>query len=395
MNSLTQRAKRVLSPTSLEPLGLEVERADGVYLFDPNGKKYIDLISGISVSNIGHGNSVVKHAIVDQLEKNAHVMVYGEMMLPTQVEFAEYLTSLLPKGLDSVYFVNSGSEAVEGAMKLAKRFTGRQNILSLNKAYHGSSHGALSLMGDEYFKAPFRPLLPGISQIEANSIDDLSFIDENTAAVFMEPIQGEAGINILTKEYLMAASQRCKEVGALLVFDEIQTGIGRTGPLFNFQLIDVVPDVLLTSKALGGGLPLGAFISSTEIMSCFAEDPVLGHITTFGGNPICCVAANAALKFLVESKLMDEVPSKETLIRQKLQHAEILEIRGTGLLLAAQFKSAKFLQSVIDRAIELGVVTDWFLFCDSAMRIAPPLTITMNELENACDIIIQAINDQA
>ena len=394
MKSLTHRAKRVLSPTSLEPLGLEVDRAEGVHLFDPAGKQYIDLISGISVSNLGHGNPAIKQAIVDQLDRNTHIMVYGEMMLPTQVELAEHLTSLLPVGLDSVYFVNSGSEAVEGAMKLAKRYTGRQNILSLNKAYHGSSHGALSLMGDEYFKAAFRPLLPGVSQIEANSFDDLYLIDQNTAAVFMEPIQGEAGINILTKEYLVAVSKRCKEVGALLVFDEIQTGIGRTGTLFNFQSIGVVPDVLLTSKALGGGLPLGAFISSVEIMSCFAENPVLGHITTFGGNPICCVAANAGLKFLVESDLMSEVSSKETLIRQKLQHDEILEIRGTGLLLAAQFKSPEFLQSVIDRALELGVVTDWFLFCDSAMRIAPPLTISLEELENACDIIIQAINDQ-
>lgn len=394
MKSLSHRAKRVLSPTSLEPLGLEVSRAEGVNLFDPSGKKYIDLISGISVSNLGHGNAAIKRAIVDQLDLNTHVMVYGEMMLPTQVELAEYLTSLLPAGLDAVYFVNSGSEAVEGAMKLAKRFTGRQTILSLNKAYHGSSHGALSLMGDEYFKAAYRPLLPGVSQINPNSFEDLHLIDQNTAAVFIEPIQGEAGINVLSQEYLVAVSDRCKEVGALLVFDEIQTGIGRTGTLFNFQSLNVAPDVLLTSKALGGGLPLGAFISSTEIMGCFAENPVLGHITTFGGNPICCVAANAALKFLVESDLMAKVPEKENLIRQKLQHTEILEIRGMGLLLAAQFKSAEFLQSVIDRALELGVVTDWFLFCDSAMRIAPPLTISLEELENSCDIIIQAINEQ-
>ena len=394
MNSLTHRAKRVLSPTSVEPLGLEVERADGVHLYDPSGKKYFDLISGISVSNIGHGNPAVKQAIIDQLERNTHIMVYGEMMLPSQVEFAEYLTSFLPDGLDSVYYVNSGSEAVEGAMKLSKRYTGRQNIISLKKAYHGSSHGALSLMGDEYFKAAFRPLLPGVSQIEANSFEDLNHINEDTAAVFMEPIQGEAGINILTKEYLLAVSKRCKAFGTLLIFDEIQTGIGRTGPLFNFQSVGVVPDVLLTSKALGGGLPLGAFISSREIMACFAEDPVLGHITTFGGNPVCCAAANASLKFLVESNHMAEVPAKEALVRQKLQHTEVLEIRGTGLLLAAQFKSAEYLQSVIDRALQLGVVTDWFLFCDSAMRIAPPLTISMEELESACDIIIQAINDQ-
>ncbi len=393
MKSLTERAKRVLSPTSLAPLGLEVEYTNGVHLFDTYGNKYIDFISGISVSNLGHGNPKIKEAIVAQLNRNTHVMVYGEMMLPSQIEFAEKLTAMLPAGLDSIYLVNSGSEAVEGAMKLAKRKTGRSKILSLKNAYHGSSQGALSLMGDEFFKAAFRPLLPGVSQISANVIEALNEIDENTAAVFLEPIQGESGINILTTSYLKAVRERCDEMGALLVFDEIQTGLGRTGTLFYFQSIGVIPDILLTAKALGGGLPLGAFISSEETMKCFAEDPVLGHITTFGGNPVCCAAASAALQFLIDNKLMEEVSAKENLIRQKLEHSEILEIRGTGLLLAAQFRSAPFLKQVIERAIELGVVTDWFLFCDSAMRIAPPLTISNQEIETACDMIIQAIND--
>ena len=393
MNSLTDRAKRVLSPTSLEPLGLEVVAASGIHLIDPQGKKYIDLISGISVSNLGHGNSMVNQAITDQLNCNSYVMVYGEMMLPTQVEFAELLTSKLPPGLDAAYLVNSGSEAVEGAMKLAKRYTGRPNIVSLQKAYHGSTHGALSLMGDESFKSSFRPLLPGIIQIEPESDTDLGLINDRTAAVFIEPIQGEAGARVLSEDYLRKVYERCKATGALLVLDEIQTGMGRTGSLFYFEQIGIVPDVLLTAKALGGGMPLGAFISSSEIMRSFASEPVLGHITTFGGHPISCVAGKAALEFLIESEIIDMVASKEQLIRSKLRHPAIKSISGKGLLLAVEFSSYEQLQPIIDRALELGVVTDWFLFNDHSMRIAPPLTITNEELENACDLILQAINE--
>lgn len=395
MSDLTNRFKKVMAPTSHEPLGLEVVSADGVHLYDANGKGHIDLISGISVSSLGHGHPKIKKAITDQLERSSFVMVYGEMVLPPQVEFAENLMSHLPEDLNSVYFVNSGSEVVEGAMKLAKRYTGRPNIIGLDLAYHGSSHGALSLMGEESFKSAFRPLLPGVHHIEPENADHLEQIDSETAAVFVEPIQGEAGCRVLSSEYLKALEHRCNEVGALLVFDEIQTGYGRTGSLYYFEQIGVVPDILLTAKAFGGGMPIGAFIASAEMMDCFTHDPILGHITTFGGHPICCAAGNAALNILMEDDLIDIVPQKEGLIRKQLRHEKITEIRGVGLLLAAELNDAELVVKVMRNVLEKGVVVDWFLFCDTAIRIAPPLTISESELKEACAKLLQAINEEA
>lgn len=373
------------------PLLLQFERAEGVYMYDNAGKAYIDLISGIGVSNLGHSNPKVIQAVKDQVDKYMHLMVYGEYVQTPQVRFAEKLVSILPKTLNSVYFTNSGTEAVEGALKLAKRFTGRQQIVAFNGSYHGSTQGALSVMGNEEYKQAYRPLLPGVSFINLNNLPDLDLITEQTACVILETIQGEAGIRVPDMAYMQALCKRCTDVGALLILDEIQAAFGRSGSLFAFEHFDIVPDILLLAKALGGGMPVGAFISSVEIMSALKENPILGHITTFGGHPVCCAAGLAALEVLLDERLIEQVAEKEALFRKHLSHPSINHIRGKGLMLAAEFESFELNKKIIDTCIENGVITDWFLHCSNSMRLAPPLIITNDQIIHACSIITQAI----
>ena len=374
------------------PLLLEFERAQGVYMYNNEGKAFIDLISGIGVSNLGHSHPKVVEAIKNQVDKYMHLMVYGEYVQAPQVRFAEKLVAVLPANLNSVYFTNSGSEAVEGALKLAKRYSGRAEVVAFNQSYHGSTHGALSVMGNEYFKQPYRPLLPGITFINFNQVDQLSAITHHTACVIVETIQGEAGIRVPDISYMQALRKRCTATGTLLILDEIQAAFGRTGKLFAFEHFGIVPDILLLAKALGGGMPIGAFISSVQIMSALKENPILGHITTFGGHPVCSAAGLAALEVLLNEKLIDQVSEKEGLIRRKLVHPAIKQIRGKGLMLAVEFESFELNKKIIDRCIENGVITDWFLHCSKAMRIAPPLIITHDEINVACDVILEAMD---
>jgi len=374
------------------PLLLEFERAEGIYMYDAVGKPYIDLISGIGVSSLGHSNPYVIKAIKEQLDKYMHLMVYGEYVQTPQVRFAEKLISVLPPQLNSVYFVNSGAEAVEGALKLAKRYTGRHNIISCYDSYHGSTNGALSVMGNEEYKQAYRPLLPGVNFIRFNHVEELALITEETACVIIETLQGEAGIRVPDKAYMQALRKRCTETGTLLILDEIQAAFGRTGKLFAFEHFDIVPDILLLAKALGGGMPVGAFISSNQIMGALKENPILGHITTFGGHPVCCAGGLAALEVLLNEKLVEEVEAKEKLFRELLVHPAIKEVRGKGLMLAVELESFDLNKKIIDRCIENGVVVDWFLHCSNSMRIAPPLIITHDEIRKACKIIIEAID---
>jgi acetylornithine/N-succinyldiaminopimelate aminotransferase len=376
------------------PLLLEFERAEGVYMYDSEGKPYIDLISGIGVSNLGHSNPKVISAIKDQVDKYMHLMVYGEYVQTPQVRFAEKLLSSLPQNLQSVYFTNSGAEAVEGALKLAKRFTGRQQVVALHNSYHGSTHGALSVMGNEEFKQAYRPLLPGVNFISLNNHDDLQLITNKTACVIIETIQGEAGVRVPDLTYMQALRNRCTQTGTLLILDEIQAAFGRTGKLFAFEHFGIVPDILLLAKALGGGMPVGAFIASTAIMSALKENPILGHITTFGGHPVCCAAGLAALEVLLDEHLVEKVAEKEALIRKHLTHSVIKNIRGKGLMLALEFESFDLNKKIIDTCIANGVITDWFLHCSNAMRLAPPLIITNEEIVSACKVITQAIESQ-
>jgi len=373
------------------PLLLEFERAEGIYLYDKDGRAFMDLISGIGVSNLGHSHPHVINAIKEQVDKYMHLMVYGEYVQTPQVRFAEKLVSLLPANLQSVYFTNSGAEAVEGALKLAKRFTGRQQIVAFKNSYHGSTHGALSVMGNEEFKQAYRPLLPGISFARLNYSDDLELISRDTACVIVETIQGEAGVRVPDKAYMQALRKRCNETGALLILDEIQAAFGRTGKLFAFEHFGIVPDILLLAKALGGGMPVGAFIASQQIMSVLTENPILGHITTFGGHPVCCAAGLAALEVLLNENLVEGVCEKAALFRKLLMHPAIKEVRGEGLMLAVEFESFELNKKIIDRCIENGVITDWFLHCSNSMRIAPPLVITMQQIEDACTVILDAI----
>jgi acetylornithine/N-succinyldiaminopimelate aminotransferase len=373
------------------PLLLEFERAQGVYLYDKDGKPFTDLISGIGVSNLGHGNARVIDAIKKQADKYMHLMVYGEYVQTPQVRFAEKLVAVLPGGLNSVYFTNSGSEAVEGALKLAKRHTGRQQMVAMHNSYHGSSHGALSVMGNEEFKQAYRPLLPGVNFIRFTETDDLQYITTETACVIVETIQGEAGIRVPHAAYMQALRARCTQVGALLILDEIQAAFGRTGKLFAFEHFGIVPDILLLAKALGGGMPVGAFVASGEVMAAFKENPILGHITTFGGHPVCCAAGLAALEVLLDDKLIDGVAAKEALFRAQLTHPAIKGIRGKGLMLAAEFESFDLNKKIIDRCIENGIIADWFLHCSNSMRIAPPLIITEEQILHACGVIMEAV----
>jgi len=395
MISNRQLFLRHLAQTSDAPLALEIERAEGLYLYDTEGTKYIDLISGISVSNLGHRHPNVMRAIAEQSEKYLHTLVYGEFVLSPQVKLAKKLAALLPDNLDCAYFVNSGTEATEGAIKLVKRYTGRKNLVSFKNAYHGSTNGALSLMSDDYFTAAYRPLLPGVRHLEFNNFDELSKIDETCAAVIVEPIRAEGGVELPLENYLEALRNRCTETGTLLVFDEIQVGCGRTGKMFAFEHYNVVPDILLLAKGFGGGMPIGTFISSREIMSSLTHDPVLGHITTFGGHPLSAAAALATMSTLEENydELINTVPAKEKLFRTLLQdNPKIKEIRSAGLFMALQLDNFDQLSKVIRSCIDKGLITDWFLFNASAMRIAPPLIIKEEEILRACEIINEAID---
>ncbi|MCC5945183.1 MAG: aspartate aminotransferase family protein [Bernardetiaceae bacterium] len=381
-----------VAQTSDFPLALEILNAKGVYMYGRKGKKYIDLISGIGVSNVGHLHPRVVNAVKRQLRKYMHLMVYGEFVQTPQVQLAERLSGSLPEGLDCVYFVNSGSEAVEGALKLAKRYTARPKLVSCHNAYHGSSHGALSVSGSEYFKRKFRPLLPEVYHINFNQIEDLSHIDTDTAAVIVETVQGESGVRVPERAYMQALRQRCDQVGALLILDEIQAGFGRTGKFWAFEHFGIQPDILVCAKGMGGGMPIGAFISSSEIMDTLRREPILGHISTFGGHPVSCAASIATFDTIHKEKLMESVPKKALLFRELLQHPRILAFRGQGLMMAAEFESFELLKKIIDKAIEMGVLTDWFLFCDNSMRIAPPLIISEREIRKACKIIHKAID---
>jgi len=384
---------RHVAQTSEAPLALEIVRASGCMMWDKEGKEYLDLISGISVCNVGHGNAMVVDAVKKQSEQYMHLMVYGELISAPQVQYATKITSFLPETLQSVYFTNSGTEATEGAMKLAKRLTGRTKIIGFKDSYHGSTQGALSVMGDEYWRNAFRPLLPGVVHLKHNNIRELDNIDTDTACVIAEPIQAERGVKTPSAEWMKALRERCDETGALLILDEIQTGMGRTGTLFAFEQFDIVPDILLLGKALGGGMPLGAFISSTDRMNAFASNPVLGHITTFGGHPVCCAAGLAAFQFLLDEELINGVAQTAQILAQRLKHPLIRDFRSAGLLMAIDFGSWDLNKLVIDTCIARGVFTDWFLFAAASMRLAPPLIITEDEINRACDIILAVCDE--
>ena len=371
------------------PLMLEIVKAEGNYLYDVDGKRYLDLISGISVSSLGHGNEKVKNAIKSQVDAYMHLMVYGEYVQHPQVLLTQKLCSLLPASLDSVYLVNSGAEAVDAAMKLAKRVTGKSEIIACRNAYHGSTHAALSLNSSEYYKNAFRPLLPGINFIDYNSIESLTQITHSTAAVIVEVVQGEGGYIAGNTDFLSALKQKCDECCALLIFDEIQTGMGKTGKLFAFEHHGIVPDILLLGKALGAGMPIGAFVTSRNKMMLLADNPILGHITTFGGHPVVAAAALAGIEELLDNAWMKEVEKKEAIFRQRLVHPNIVSVSGKGLMLGVQLHSFEQNLRVIQACIKEGLITDWFLFANNKIRIAPPLTINESEIHWACDVILR------
>ena len=393
---LRKQFLRHVAQTSPAPQLIEVARAEGVFFYTPEGKPYYDLVSGVSVNNVGHGNKAVVEAVQRQAADYMHIMVYGEMVERPQVEFARTLAEALPEPLDSVYFLNSGAEAVEGALKLAKRYTHRTEMISMRQAYHGSTHGAMSMMGTpegEEWKNAFRPLLPDTKAIRFNCEEDLQQITERTACVLCEPVQGEAGVRPPKQGYLQALRKRCTEVGALLIFDEIQVGMGRTGEMFAMTKYGVTPDIVCLAKALGGGMPLGAFVSSQEIMSTLTHNPVLGHITTFGGHPVCCAAGLAAMKFLQENKIVEDVERKGALYEELLKdHPAVKEIRRAGLLLAVELGQSEKLYRIMDLFIERGILSDWFLFCDTAFRISAPLVISDEEIKDSVRIIRECLD---
>lgn len=393
MISLKSFFLRNVAQTSPSPLMLEIKKAKGIYLLGTDGKKYIDLIAGVSVTNVGHRNIRVINAVRKQLAKFTHTHVYGELVLYPQVRFAQYLDSLLPYETSSVYFVNSGAEAIEGALKLAKKYTSRTELISFKNAYHGSTHGALSIQGAETYKTAFRPLLPDTRQIEFNNFDDLKYITEKTACVVVEPIQGEAGIIMPENGFLKALRKRCDETGVLLVFDEIQTGIGRTGKMFAFENFDVVPDIITLAKAFGGGMPLGAFVAPKEIMDSLKDNPALGHITTFGGHPVSCAAGYEAMKIVEEKELHTKAVKKGKLFKELLVHDKIKEVRGTGLFLAVDLGSSNLLFKFMEKSLENGILTDWFLFNDRSFRITPPLTITEEEIKITVKKILKTLDE--
>lgn len=381
-----------LAPTSPSPLMLEIDRAEGMYLYDPQGKAYLDLIAGISVSNLGHRHPRVLAAIHQQLDRYLHTLVYGEYVLDPQVQLAKLLADCLPAPLESVYFVNSGAEATEGAMKLAKRYTNRAEIIACKRAYHGSTQGAASLMWPKDFTQAYHPLLPGIRHIEFNCENCLQKITTDTAAVIVETVQAEWGVRKPQGDYLQKLRARCNEVGALLILDEIQVGFGRTGTLFAFEQYGIVPDVLLLAKGMGGGMPIGAFVASREVMQVLSHDPILGHITTFGGHPVCCAAALANLQTLLDTPYIREVKAKEALFHELLQHANIVEVRSAGLLMAVDLGSFDRVMRSIKYCLEGGLISDWFLFNTESVRIAPPLIISEEEIRWACGVILESLN---
>ncbi|MFI3280568.1 MAG: aspartate aminotransferase family protein [Rikenellaceae bacterium] len=383
--------------TSPSPMMVEVARAEGSCFYTPEGKRYYDLVAGVSVSNVGHCNPAVVEAVQRQAADYMHVMVYGELLETPQVEYAALLANLLPGDLSSTYFVSSGAEAVEGALKLAKRYTGRTEMISMRRAYHGSTHGALSMMGTpegEEWKGAFRPLLPDVKSLEFNDFNGLSQITTRTACVLCEAVQGEAGVRLPAAGYLQALRERCTEVGALLIFDEIQTGMGRTGELFASIKYGITPDIMTLAKAFGGGMPLGAFVSTPQIMSTLQCDPVLGHITTFGGHPVCCAAGLAALKFLIANDVIADVEGKGAQFEEALHiHPQVKEIRRAGLLMAIELGASEKLYKLMELFKDKGIMSDWFLFCDTAFRISPPLVITDEEIADCCAIIADCLNE--
>lgn len=382
-----------VAQTSPAPIGIEITRASGCHMWSPDGKEYTDLISGFSVANIGHSHPAVIEAITRQAADYMHLMVYGEIIEAPQVQYAKLLTQQLPQSLDCVYFTNSGTEATEGATKLAKRHTGRTEMVAFKNAYHGSTQGALSLMGDEYWRNAYRPLLPGVHHVTYNDFESLKIITEKTACVVAEVVQAEAGAKRADHLWLQALRQQCTATGTLLIFDEIQTGFGRTGSLWAFEQYDVVPDILMLGKALGGGMPLGAFITNKNIMQAFTANPVLGHISTFAGHPVCCAAGMAAFHILLQEKLWTGVAAKGQLLRSMLVHPAIQSIHSAGLLMALQFETAEIAQRVVHRCISNGLLTDWFLFAADSLRIAPPLIITDEQLKAVCRTILQSITE--
>ncbi len=380
-----------IAQTSPAPIALEIDRAKGCKLWDKDGKEYFDLIAGISVCNIGHRHPKVLKAIKEQLNHYLHLLVYGEMIETPQVQYARFLVEHLPPSLNSVYFTNSGAEATEGALKLAKRVTGRTQIISFNKSYHGSTHGALSVMGDEYWRNAYRPLLPDVLHLEYNSFEALQSITSNTACVIAETIQAEAGVIGPFNAWLNELRNRCTETGVLLILDEIQTGFGRTGKLWAFEQYGIVPDIVLLGKALGGGMPLGAFVADRKLMQQLTNDPVLGHITTFGGHPVSCAAGLAAMKVLLKGNLIDKVHNKESIFKQALSHKKIKDIRTAGLLIAVEFENKETVLKLTSNLIREGILTDWFLFAPECLRIAPPLTIKSKEIKMVCKKILMCI----
>lgn len=384
---------RHIAQTSPAPLGIHIKKARGTRLLDHQGKVYLDLIAGISVCNVGHRHPAVVKAIRKQADRYLHVLVYGEMIESPQVQYAKLLTDQLPASLDTVYFTNSGAEAVEGAMKLAKKATGRTEIVAFDQSYHGSTQGALSIMGDEYWRNAFRPLLPGVRHERYDSMEMLDAITAQTACVILETVQAERGVIAPSAAWLQALRHKCNETGALLILDEIQTGFGRTGYRWAFERFDIVPDILLLGKALGGGMPLGAFIAENKLMANLSASPVLGHITTFGGHPVCCAAGIAAFDVLLRQGLVKRIRPKEKLFASLLVHSKIKEVRTCGLLIAVEFSDAEFCKQVVDACIHRGVLTDWFLFAPHCLRIAPPLTISAREIRQACKIILSTLGD--
>jgi len=379
--------------TTPYPLGIEVASAKGMYITDKSGKAYLDLVAGVSACTIGHCHPRVVKAVQDQAEKYMHVMVYGEFIQDPQLDLAKKLASLLPDTLNCTYFVNSGVEAIEASMKLAKRFTGRSEIISCKDSYHGSTQGALSIMGTETYKQKFRPLLPDCRQIIYNDFDSLKQITEKTAAIVIEPVQGATGFITPENGFLNAVRNRCDEVGALLIFDEIQTCYGRTGNLFGLETYGVIPDILCMAKGMGGGMSIGSFTTSTEKMHCLRENPKLGHITTFGGHPIACAAALATLNELCETEFIREVPKKEALFRTLLKHPKIKEIKGKGLMLAIELEDAETCRKVVHRGLEKGIITFFFLFTQTAVRLSPPLTISEDEIRKAAQVILEILDE--
>ena len=379
--------------TGSHPLALEISHANGNYVYDSVGKKYLDFIAGVSANTLGHNHPKISEAIKQQVDKYTHVMVYGEFIQQPQVELCKLLVEHLPKSLETVYLTNSGTEATEGALKLAKRITGRSEIIAAKNAYHGNTQGAMSVCGKEEQNSAFRPLIPGIKFIEFNNEFDLIQITKNTAAVILETIQGGAGFIEPQNNFLKKVKEQCLKVGALLILDEIQSGIGRTGTFFGFENYNVIPDIIVAGKGLGGGMPIGAFISSNKIMSSLKENPKLGHITTFGGHPVIAAAAQATLSELFNSTLIQQTLEKEALFRKLLVHPLITEIRGKGLMLAAMVETSEIASKVILESLDKGLLLFWLLFEDRAIRITPPLTISENEIYEGCNIIIDILNN--